>query len=77
MHVFMIIGFIILIKYSLKNMISNKDVYDSLNSLIGPTIGGVSFYFSPFVKSFARKYAIEPDQNMIKSYYFKPHNKNK
>lgn len=74
LHVFVIIGFIMLLRINVKKVITNKDVFDTLTSLIGPVIGGVSFYYSPFVKSLARELLKEPDPNMIKTYYFNPNN---
>ncbi len=74
LHIFIIVGFIMLLRINVKKVIINKDVFDSIVSTIGPIIGGVSFYFSPFVKSLARELLQEPDPNSIKTYYFNPNN---
>jgi hypothetical protein len=54
-HVFIIIGCVYILRISLAKIILDKEMISSIFVLVGPTLAGASFYFSPFVKKAARK----------------------
>lgn len=49
-----------LIRINVKKVVLDKDVFDSLTSLIGPTIAAASFYYSPFIKDIAKEFLDKP-----------------
>jgi hypothetical protein len=54
-HLFIIIGFIIIIQNLSKKVMFDKNVLSGVNSIIGPTVATSSFYFAPFMKDTSLK----------------------
>ena len=53
-HLFIIIGCLYILRYYLAQIIKDKELFNSINMLGGPTLGAVSFYFSPVIKSISQ-----------------------
>lgn len=49
-HVFLIVGFVYLLRLKLQKMILNKDILSSTMTIAGPLIGSASLYFSDYIK---------------------------
>lgn len=55
LHVFLIIGFIYLLRINMQKIIKDKELFSSIMTLAGPTLAA-SLYFSQYIKGFATKW---------------------
>jgi hypothetical protein len=57
-HLFIIIGLIIIFRTKLNIYILNKDVYTGVLTLSGPIVGATSLYIGPIIKKYGERFLL-------------------